>query len=201
MQRHFEVINAQLGARREPMSDRVVENMVAGYAFVDGLLAARVDVFAMGSHKSLLELNAIVLCGTDPARRDQYARHIEATERRFYDQRAGGIRDMVEWYAGHHAESAWYRAAGTYVRMLSTPQLFVEGNHRTGALLMSYILMGSGCPPFVLSAKNAAAYFDPSSLIRTTDRQSAAMLLRGPGLARRLARLLLDHADRRYLLV
>ena len=200
VQREFEAINARLSSRREPMSDRVVENMLTGYAFVDALLAAGIDVFAMGNLKNLLELNTIVLCGTDPARRDQYARHIEATERRFYEERDGGIQDVVEWYARHRSESAWHRAAGAYVRVLSKPQLFVEGNHRTGALLMSYILMGDGHPPFVLSPANAAAYFDPSTVIKHTAKKSAAMLFRAPGLKRRLARLLLDHADRRYLL-
>jgi hypothetical protein len=200
VQREFEAINARLSSRREPLSDRVVENMLTGYACVDALLAAGVDVFAMGNLKNLLELNTIVLCGTDPARREQYARHIQASERRFYEERAGGIQDVVEWYARHQNESAWHRAAGAYVRMLSKPQLFMEGNHRTGALLMSYILMGAGHPPFVLSPQNAAAYFDPSTVIKNTEKKSAAMLFRSPGITRRLARLLLDHADRRYLL-
>ena len=175
--------------------------MIAGYAFVDALLVAGIDVFTMGNLRNLVELNTIVLCGNDPARREQYARHVEATERRFYEERAGGIQDVVEWHARHQTESAWNRAAGAYVRVLSAPQLFVEGNHRTGALLMSYILLAAGHPPFVLSPGNAAAYFDPSTVIRNTGKKSAAMLFRGPALTRRLARLLRDHADPRYLLV
>jgi hypothetical protein len=182
------------------MSDRVVENMLAGYAFVDALLAAGTDVFAMGNLKNLLELNTIVLCGTDRERREQYARHLGASERRFYEEPAGGIQDLVEWYADQRHESPWNRAAGAYVRMLSKPQLFIEGNHRTGALLMSYILMGHGHPPFVLSPENAAAYFDPSTVVKGTDKKGTAMLFRVPSIRRRLARLLLDHADHAYLL-
>lgn len=183
------------------MSDRLVENMLSGYAFVDGLLGAGVDVFAMGNLKLLLELNTIVLCGTDPARRAQYARHREATEQRFYEERDGGIQDVVEWYARHRRDSAGNRAAGAFVRVLSKPQLFVEGNHRTGALLMSYILLGDAQPPFVLSPENAGAYFDPSTVIRDTEKKSAAALFRLPGITRRLAQLLAAHADRRYLRV
>ena len=112
----------------------------------------------------------------------------------------GGIRDLVEWYAGHRDQSAWNRAAGIYVRILSKPQLFIEGNHRTGALVMSYILLRDGYPPFVLSVDNAAAYFDPSTVIRDTDKKSPAMLFRLPGIKSRLAQLLLDHADPGYLL-
>jgi prophage maintenance system killer protein len=173
VQRDFDAINARLRARREPMSDRVVENMVSGYATVDRLLAAGVDVFAMGSLHHVLELNTVVLCGTDPARREQYARHREATERRFYEQPDGGIRDLVEW------------SAGLFVRMLSTPQLFVEGNHRTGALLMSYVLLRAGLPPFVLTPENAAAYFDPSAAIQGIDKSGAAVVFRLPAITRR----------------
>jgi hypothetical protein len=86
------------------------------------------------------------------------------------------------------------------VRVLSKPQLFIEGNHRTGTLLMSYILMGAGQPPFVLSPENAAAYFDPSAVVRHLEKNSVAMLFRLPGIKRPLAQLLLDHSDRTYLL-
>jgi len=200
VQREFDVLNAGLSANREPLNDRVLENMLRGYAFVDELVAAGMDVFAMGNHKHLLELNTIVLCGTDPARREQYAGHLEATERRFYEERDGGIQDLVEWHAHQGGVSPWQRAAGAFVRVLSKPQLFVEGNHRTATLLMSYILLGEGLPPFVLSPENAVAYFEPSTVLRDTEKRSAAALFRLPGPTRRLAQLLAEHADPRYLM-
>jgi hypothetical protein len=39
----------------------------------------------------------------------------------------------MEWYALHDSESVWKRASGVYIRVLSEPQLFLEGNHRSGA--------------------------------------------------------------------
>ena len=39
--------------------------MVAGYRFVDNLLAQRVDLLAMSNLKLFLELNALVLCSHD----------------------------------------------------------------------------------------------------------------------------------------
>jgi len=178
----------------------VIDNMVSGYALVDGLVAAGVDLFAMGNLKYLLELNATVLCGTDPESRAEYVRHRQTTEDRFYDERDGGIQDLMEWYELHAQDSAWMRAAGVYVRLLSRPQLFVEGNHRTGALAMSYILLREHEPPFVLSPANAAAYFDPGLVIRDTEKQGLAMLFRSPGVIKRLAGFLVEHADRAYLL-
>lgn len=200
MQRDFPRINERLRSPRDPMGEDVVRNMVAGYALVDDLVARGVDVFAMGSLKYLLELNTVVLCGTDPASRKEYARHRETTEQRFYEQRHGGIRDLIEWYERHARQSAWKRAAGVYLRLLSRPQLFVEGNHRTGTLVMSYILVREGEPPFVLTTENAPSYFDPSTVIRDTQKQGLAMRFRAPGITRRLARVLVAHADRTYLL-
>ena len=199
VQREFNRINQRLSAHRDPLDDAVIDNLMAGYAFVDTLVADGIDLFALGSSKYLLELNALVLCGGNPARRQAYAGHLDATERRFYEERQGGVRDLVEWHARHDDESAWSRAAGAYVRILSKPQLFIEGNHRAGALVMSYILVRDGEPPFVLSAESAAAYFDPSTVIRNTAKTSAAMLFRLPGIRRRLAALLRQHSDRHHL--
>src|SRR5262249_34045969 len=150
------------------------------------------------SSAHILELNTLVLCGTSPARRDAHVGHLKATARRFYEERHGGVQDLVEWHAGHADGSPWSRAAGAYIRILSSPQLFVEGNHRAGALVMSYILLRDGCPPFVLSVENAALYLDLSAVIRHSDRNGPTMLLRSPIIRRRLAALLREHADRQH---
>ena len=193
-------IDQRLGVRRDPLDDRVVENMLAGYAYVDALAADGVDALALGHLRHLLELNTLVLCGVSEARRAAHAGHLAATERRFYDERAAGIQDVVEWHDRHADEPAWNRAAGVYVRMLSTPQLFIEGNHRTGALVMSHVLLRAGLPPFVLSTRNAAAYFEPSAALREIHKRSPGALFRLPLIRRRLAALLRDQADPHYLL-
>jgi Fic/DOC family len=200
VQAQFGQLGERLRPQRDPLDDRVLDNMLASYACVDALVAAAVDVFALGQLKHLLELNTLVLCGTDEARRAAHAGHLAATERRFYEERAAGIQDVVEWHTRLADDAPWERAAGVYVRMLSTPQLFIEGNHRTGALAMSYVLLRAGLPPFVLSTANAAGYFATSTALRDTHKGSPAALFRLPGLKRRLAALLREHAEPRYLL-
>jgi hypothetical protein len=196
VQREFPRINAHLKAHRDPMNEEVVANMMSGYTFVDRAISDdESDLFVMGHLKSLLELNTRVLCGTDETRREQYARHLDATERRFYDQEGGGIRDIMEWYAMHKDESPWRRAAGVYIRILSAPQLYIEGNHRSGALIMSYILAREGNPPFVLTVDNAQTYFNPSTLITQTKKHSMTMLVRLPRLKKRFAEFLANQAD------
>ena len=125
VQREFESINPRLNWQRDPMSDEVIENLLAGYLFVDVLIDWGIDVFAMGKHKYLLELNNIVLCGPDQTLRAEFAQHLQATETRFYEEPEGGIEDIVEWRARHLDRSVWQLAAGLYVRMLSKPQLFI----------------------------------------------------------------------------
>jgi hypothetical protein len=100
----------------------------------------------------------------------------------------------------HRDESAWKRAAGVYMRILSKPQLFIEGNHRTGTLVMSYILVRSERPPFVLSVDNATAFFNPSTLIRNTPKKSVVMLYRLPKIKKKFAAFLQEEADAAYLL-
>jgi len=173
---------------------------MAGYRFVDRLLAQSIDLFAMGNSNLFLEINALVLLGSNEAARAGAAFQLAATEQRFYDQEGGGIRDVVEWYDLHRANSVWRRAAGVYISILSEPQLFIEGNHRTGALVMSYILAREGRPPFVLTADNARAYLDPSSLITETREHSLVALFRIPKIKRYFANFLKEQADQKYLI-
>jgi hypothetical protein len=199
LQAHFPEINNSLMSRRETMHPSIVANMMAGYRFVDRLLAQRLDLFAMGNLKLFLEMNALVLCGPDTAERERAASHLTATEQRFYEQEGGGIREVVEWYTVHRANSPWRRAAGVYICILSEPELFIEGNHRTGALVMSYLLAREGRPPFVLTVENAKGYLDPSTLITKTRKHSLAALVRVPKIKRQFAKFLKEQADRRYL--
>jgi hypothetical protein len=152
LQRAFPPINKELFDCRDPLDDEVLEGMLVGYAGVDRLLRNRVDIFAIGQLHHWLDLNATVLCGSDAGVRARHHQLLEATESRFYEQPDGGIRDIMEWYAINRGKSVWRQATGVFIRLLSSPQLFIEGNHRTGALVMSYLLCREGEPPFVLTA-------------------------------------------------
>jgi hypothetical protein len=181
------------------LGDDVVGNMLAGYAFVDWIVARGIDVFAMGNLRTLLELNRLVLCGADEAARQNAAEHLRATEEHFYGEWGAGIRDVVEWHDRHRGSGVWKRAGGVFIRVLSEPQLFIEGNHRTGALLMSYILLREGKPPFVLTPACAQAFFDPATLIKKMRKRGLVMQFRMPGLKTRFAAFLKQNADKQYL--
>jgi hypothetical protein len=200
VQRDFERINRQLETRRDPLSDLVIEHMMLGYEQVDFLLAERTNPFTLGNSRALLELNFLVICGRDRQLRAESAAALMATEEHFYAKRDGGFESLAEWMALHAGEPVWRRAASAYIHVLSEPQLYIEGNHRTGALLMSWMLAREGEAPFVLSVDNAKGYFDPSSVVKSTRKHSMRMLLTRPKLVKRFAALVKDGCKQAHLL-
>lgn len=188
LQQVFPEINKSLFDRRDPLDDEVVANMLQGYALVDQLLTDRIDILALGQLKYWLKLNAVVLCGADSLDDQIHESMLRATEARFYDEPGGGVRDVMDWYARHLDENVWRRSAGVFNRVLSEPQLFFEGNHRTGALIMSYLLAREGRPPFVLTKENARGFFDPSSVIKKTKKRGLLTQIK-------FRRLIKDFAD------
>jgi hypothetical protein len=190
LQRVFPEINRGLLDRRDHLDDEVLLNMLDGYAFVDQLISERIDIFEMGRSSYWLKLNALVLCGANPERLARHHRMLEATEARFYEEPGAGIGDVMRWCSLHRGKDRWRRAAGVYNRILSDPQLFIEGNHRTGALVISYLLTREGQPPFVLTRKNAKGFFDPSSVVKKTKKRQFVGEIRFKRLTRDFAKFL-----------
>jgi hypothetical protein len=200
VQRNFASINASLDDSRDPMRDIIVDNMMAGYRYLNELLRENISLLRREGLHHLLELNHIVLCGTDPRMRIECQKHIDATTERFYKQQEFCISDIREWAENHKDDSPWKRAAGVYVMHISQPQLFFEGNHRTGSLLMSSILVRHNKPPFVLSVENAKAYFDPSSLAKKTNKDFFGKYYILPKIKRNFGQFLEKQANPAFLL-
>lgn len=201
VQRDFDHINARLDTPRDPFDDEVLERMLAGYRFVDQLQEWDIDLLERGSSERLLRLNCLIVCENPRLALEECTPQFRLTMQRFYDdQSRGGVRALMNYLADHRHPTVWRRAAGVYIQMLSEPQLFFEGNHRTGALLMSHILVRGGQPPFVLSPENAKAYFDPSSLVKGYRKGTFKAMREMPRLRNRLADLLEATAVQDYLL-
>jgi hypothetical protein len=150
--------------RKHPFTAFLRANMVCAYAHLDNLLAARVDPFSDCGIEHMLTLNNLVHYGDHESLTAQFASAIAANVEKF----DANIAPIVDWYQRHasRGEHPYKLAAETYVSILGQPQLFTEGNHRTGALIASWINLRAGLPPFVLSARNAIAYFAPSAEIK-----------------------------------
>lgn len=200
VQKNFELINESLDMRREPMRDEIVENMLAGYRYVNNLLDQDLSMLEQSGLHHFLELNHIVLCGEDLEKRKDFQQHILATSDRFYSQNEFCIKHLRSWAKKHKHVTSWKRAAGIYILHVSQPQLFFEGNHRTGALLMSSILVRGGKPPFVLTVDNAKAYFDPSSLAKATKKDLMGKLYKLPKIKKKFAKFLEAQANPELLI-
>lgn len=200
VQAEFPRINAGLSASRDPLTDEVMSNMLAGYRHVDVCLDSGYDLFGPGASPHLLELNRLVLCGEQDSRpRAEVARQLKSAEQHFYSTEGGGVGGLMEWLELHRKDKIWKRAAGLFTWVLSQPQLYLEGNHRTGALLMSYLLVRQGRPPFVLTVENARHFFEPASLIKKHKKHGLDTLLALPKLTRKFAHLLEEQADAGFL--
>jgi hypothetical protein len=199
VQRDFHRINDTLDMRREAMQNSIVDNMLDGYRYVNLLFEKEINPLRRKFLNHFLELNHIVLCGQDQQARVEFAGHIQVTKNRFYGQETFSVGHIRSWISKHKNDSPWKQAAGVYVMLLSRPQLFEEGNHRTGALLMSYLLVSSGEPPFVLTVKNAKGYFDPSSFAKETKKDFLGIYYKLPKIKKNFAKFLEGEANTELL--
>lgn len=190
-QKNFKKINATLTVRRQPPSDEVINNMMAGYAMIDEFIANDIDLFAYGNSPLLLDLNYAVLYQSTKLSSEEDTCQFEATQNHFYSAETGGIEQLQEWLQLHQHDSIWKRTAGTFTCVLSQPQLFLEGNHRTGSLIMSYLLMRENKAPFVLSYDNAKHFFEPAELTKKRRKRNLVDdLIHLPKQTRKFAKLL-----------
>lgn len=166
---NFDAINAQLEGKRERMTPDLVTNIVEAYAYLNGLLEKGIDLFSPAGWYSILELNHIVLCGTDPGKRFEFHRHITETRTRFQEN----VSEVKSWYKDRGRDLKPHRKATEFYSIaLSQPQLFIEGNHRTENIVLNYLLICEDAAPFVLDLGNAQEYFNLSTLIKFSDRHS-----------------------------
>lgn len=198
VQRHFPSINAALNSRRDDFTDRVRQNMLTAYEFLDALVDGNLDLFSEEGLEALLQLNHLVLLGRGY---DLHAfdRHITVTRQQFFLNFHQYVRPIRRWYRKHETDNPYKVASQVYVGVLSQPQLFQEGNHRTGSLIASGILLQNGCPPFVLTRQNALAYFNPSSEIKFTDKRTIRGKLRLPRYQREFREFLQQNVNQAYV--
>jgi hypothetical protein len=168
VQLHWTEINDELDrrhiGRKDTFTDGIRFNMLSAYACLDSLLIKRVRPFSRASYDGMLEINDCVHYGTDSRLRLEYNGAIQENREKF-SRNIGLIHAWVSKHLRRH-DHPLKMAAEVYVGILTRPQLFIEGNHRTGSLISSWISLYYGFPPFVLSFENALDYFEPSALIK-----------------------------------
>ncbi len=203
IEEHWPDIDAELQrsgiGRKDPFTSMVRTHMLCAYRYLDELVAQQVDPFSEPGKAGMLELNNRVHFGTDAALRDEFVKAIAANNEKF----SKNVGPIVGWCEKHMArgDSAYKLAAEVYVSILGQPQLFIEGNHRTGSLIASWINLVADCPPFVLSVDNAVAYFAPSAEIKHfADRSSWRGRARLPKYRKVFLAFWRQHVEEKYVL-
>lgn len=160
-----ELARKKIGRKDTPFNADIKAKMMASYEHLDELLRKGTEPFSKQSIGEICELNNLVHYGMDSQLRQEFQTAIAANSEKFYSN----IGPIVNWYAKHMKQESHPLkvAAEVYVAILGHPQLFIEGNHRAGSVICSWISMYYGHPPFVLSPENAIAYFAPSAEIKT----------------------------------
>jgi hypothetical protein len=167
-QRNFRDINARLSLQREEITDEIIANICDAYGYLNGLMSKGVDLFSLAGLHSLIELNHRVLCGSDTRKRYEFHSHILETRKKFHKR----IRPIRAWMIKNADRLDPYQiSAGFYCRMLCQPQLFIEGNHRTGNLVLNYILLKDGEKLFVVTDETAFDYLEVSGTIKLSSRK------------------------------
>ena len=201
---HWTEINDELEARGigrkdTPFNAIVKMRMMSAYKYLDNLLSEQIPPFSAESIEPMLQLNHRVHYGTDRRLLSEYCKAVEATTDKFYQH----IGPIQQWYERH---IKWKKhplklAAEIYVSILGYPQLYIEGNHRTGTLIANWISVYHGFPPFVLSADNAIAYFAPSTEIKNfADKSTWRGQARLPKYRKSFLQFWESHIDSRYLI-
>ncbi len=154
----------KIGRKDTSFNADVRAKMMSAYGFLDNLLCRGIEPFSADSLEDICELNNLVHYGLDFRLRQEYVKAIDANSKKY----CRNIDPIIKWYQNHmkNEPHPLKVAAEVYVAILGYPQLFIEGNHRTGSLISSWINMYYGYPPFVLSVKNAIPYFKPSADIK-----------------------------------
>lgn len=195
-----ELAQRGIGRKDTPVDATLRGRMLSASVELNRLVAEGIAPFSERSLADMLLLNHRVHYGTDVALMAEYARAIEATHEKFWRQ----IVPIAAWYRRHarRGDHPFKLAAEVYVAVLGRPQLFIEGNHRTGALVASWINLAHGHPPFVLSVDNAVAYFAPSAEIKSfADRSTWRGRARLPKYRASFERFWERHLDARYLAI
>jgi hypothetical protein len=188
-----------IGRKDTPFTAPLRIRMMSAYRYLDDLLAQQMPPFSRESIEHMLVLNERVHYGTDQHLMSEYAKARKATAEKFYQH----IEPIQQWYVQHtkRGNHPLKIAAEIYVSILGYPQLFIEGNHRTGSLIANWVTISNGFPPFILSVDNAIAYFAPSAEIKNfVNKSTWRGQVQLPKYRKSFLLFLESHLDSQYLI-
>lgn len=190
----------KIGRKDTPFDTWLMENMLTAWDYIDYFI--RTKDYGLLSRKGgphMLEINHRVHYGENYTLRDEYRKAIEATTEKFSTQ----IVPIRKYYKKHmQSEASVNRVASeVFIAILGMPQLYIEGNHRSGSIVASWINMAHNKPPFVLTVENAITFFQPAQTIKKFNKRSMwRSLTELPKYKADFKRFWKNHCDKRFSL-
>ncbi|WP_143170717.1 hypothetical protein [Desulfopila aestuarii] len=175
-----------------------MDNLLLAWEHIDYFIKKReYGLLSRKGGPDMLEINHRVHYGENYVLRDEYKKAIEATTEKFTKQ----IQHIRKYYKKNmRGDSSVNKvAAEVYISILGQPQLFIEGNHRSGSIIASWINMAHDKPPFVLTVENALTFFRPAQVIKKFDKLSMwRSITKLPKYKADFKRFWKDHCDMRF---
>lgn len=189
----------KIGRKDTPFDQQLMDNMMLAWEHMDHILKKK-DYNLMGATggPDLLEVNNCVHYGVNAKLRKEYRKAIQATVEKF----SGQIGPIRKYYKKQLVgkSSAEKVAAEVYISILGMPQLYIEGNHRSGSIVASWINMVHGKPPFVLTTENALAFFKPAQEIKKFNKKSMwRSVTKLPKYKKEFRKFWVRHCDKRFV--
>ncbi len=160
-----------IGRKDTPFDELLMENMLIAWDYMDYFIKKKnYDLISTRGGQDMLEINHRVHYGMNTQLRDEYQKAIAATTEKF-SSRIEPIR--IYFRKKNLSKTSVNKvAAEIYIAILGMPQLYIEGNHRSGSIIASWINLVNKKPPFVLTVDNAMAFFKPAQEIKKFNKNS-----------------------------
>lgn len=166
-----ELERSGIGRKDTPFDRMVMANMLSAWEYIDYVIRKKdYDLLSQKGGPDMLEVNHRVHYGLNTELRQEYRKAIDATTEKFTNQ-VGPLRKYYRKKIKNQA-SANKIAAGIYIAILGMPQLYIEGNHRAGSVVASWVNLVHNNAPFVLTVDNAISFFAPAQEIKKFDKYS-----------------------------
>jgi hypothetical protein len=161
----------KVGRKDQPFDKALMENMLLAWDYIDYFIKKKdYNLLSIEGGPDMLEVNHRVHYGVNSPLRHEYKKAIDATTEKFSRQ----VVPIRDYYRKKKklGVSTYHVAAEIFIAIVGMPQLYIEGNHRSGSIIASWVNLVNEKPPFVLTAENAVAFFEPAQEIKKFDKKS-----------------------------
>jgi hypothetical protein len=161
----------KVGRKDHPFDKPLMQNMLLAWDYIDYFIKKKnYSLLSIEGGSDMLEINHRVHYGVNSSLRHEYNKAMDATTEKFSKQ----VVPIRKYFRKKSklGTSKYHVAAEIFIAIIGMPQLYIEGNHRSGSIIASWVNLINEKPPFVLTSENAIAFFKPAQKIKKFNKKS-----------------------------